>query len=377
MDHDLGIIEDSFSEKHSSSLKKNMSSIPLSTLNPVVRERVQKWDVTGDGELDIHEAMSAIITLQKQSNNYKKTLYIIMGVLAITLCCMFGINVLAIQITKDIKSSSIEGNIPVLKTTSGETFSVLNTLEHSQFSDFQEKQSSDLDLMPQFIQIDALKMKASGIFHTENATYTFTDYGTIVSDVNEGLSFHPFSGFVNDKFIQEVTRYVNVVKSLDVQARVNATIQMFESMSKEAMMKLDAELEEKSVSMKLKSENAAQLVRLTDSDLYKKVVDLEAKLKAAEKPCNDAYSKCRKSSSANKCGNQLKACLSNNQLYVSYQTQLKNIMSQWKSFCIQTYDPWEVVKCSPGQVVQPCDAVCSKCMKDFDRDFYWVCGGPF
>jgi hypothetical protein len=55
--------------------EKNNTSVRLDDLNPVVRERVQKFDTRNDGELDIHEAMSGIITLQKQSNNYKKTMF--------------------------------------------------------------------------------------------------------------------------------------------------------------------------------------------------------------------------------------------------------------------------------------------------------------
>ena len=50
--------------------------IRLSVLNSAVRERVEKFDTGNDGELDINEAMQGLITLQKQSNNYKKMIWL-------------------------------------------------------------------------------------------------------------------------------------------------------------------------------------------------------------------------------------------------------------------------------------------------------------
>ena len=148
-------------------LDKSKHSVRLSVLNPQVRERVEKFDTGNDGELDINEAMQGLIALQKQSNNYKKMIWMLIPILSLMIAATFGTTILAINLTKDIKSSTIEGNIPVLKTTNGETLSVYNTMEHTHFSEFQEKQTSELNLLPQFIQIDSLKMKASGMFQTQ------------------------------------------------------------------------------------------------------------------------------------------------------------------------------------------------------------------
>jgi hypothetical protein len=347
---------------------KSNHSVRLDDLNPVVRERVQKFDTRNDGELDIHEAMSGIITLQKQSNNYKKTMYVIASVLLVTLLCMFGINVLAIHITRDVKSSTLEGNIPVLKTTSGETLSVYNTMEHTHFSDFQEKQSSDYNLLPQFIQIDSLKMKASGVFQSQNATYTLTDFGTFISDVNTGLSFLPFDQFLNSKIIQEISTYVNVFKSLEVEARVNETINMYNSLSKEALIRLDAELEQNALSIKLKTQNNNHLSKLSDADLLKKVTELQQKIAVVEKPCQDKFYACRRKlfSSFTKCVNELNTCLSNTQLYVSYSTQLKDIWGLYKNFCVSNYIP-EHYECHIGFCNN--QATCVKCVNDF-REYY-------
>ena len=100
-------------------LDKSKHSVRLSVLNPQVRERVEKFDTGNDGELDINEAMQGLIALQKQSNNYKKMIWMLIPILSLMIAATFGTTILAINLTKDIKSSTIEGNIPVLKTYSG------------------------------------------------------------------------------------------------------------------------------------------------------------------------------------------------------------------------------------------------------------------
>ena len=53
-------------------IEKPSYAVRLDTLNPQVRERVEKFDIGNDGELDINEAMQGLITLQKQSNTIKR-----------------------------------------------------------------------------------------------------------------------------------------------------------------------------------------------------------------------------------------------------------------------------------------------------------------
>ena len=84
----------------------NKSSIRLSVLNPQVRERVEKFDTENDGELDITEAMQGLIALQKQSNNYKKMIWLLIPVLCMVLAGSFGTTILAINLTKDINQNS-------------------------------------------------------------------------------------------------------------------------------------------------------------------------------------------------------------------------------------------------------------------------------
>jgi hypothetical protein len=80
-------------------------SVRLSTLNQQVRERVEKFDTGNDGELDINEAMQGLIALQKQSNNYKKMIWMLIPILSLMIAATFGTTILAINLTKDINQN--------------------------------------------------------------------------------------------------------------------------------------------------------------------------------------------------------------------------------------------------------------------------------
>ena len=87
------------------SIEKPSYAVRLDTLNPQVRERVEKFDIGNDGELDINEAMQGLITLQKQSNNYKKMIWMLIPVLTLMVAATFGTTILAINLTKDINQN--------------------------------------------------------------------------------------------------------------------------------------------------------------------------------------------------------------------------------------------------------------------------------
>ena len=87
-------------------LDKPNNTVRLSVLNPALRERVEKFDTGNDGELDINEAIQGLITLQKQSNNYKKMIWLLIPVLCMVLAGSFGTTILAINLTKEINQNS-------------------------------------------------------------------------------------------------------------------------------------------------------------------------------------------------------------------------------------------------------------------------------
>lgn len=144
------------------------SSIRLSTLNSQVREKLTKFDTANDGELSIEEAIQGLVTLQKQSNNYKKIVYLLLPLLIIMICCILGVNILAIKLTKDLTSSSSAGN-PVLTNTQG---NVLSTVSYS--SEFNLLNwLNNYDIAPiQKITIDNLSVNVDSYFLDSQSNVT-------------------------------------------------------------------------------------------------------------------------------------------------------------------------------------------------------------
>jgi hypothetical protein len=136
------------------------NAIRLSMLNPELRKKVEKFDTLNDGALTIEEALQAIIALQKQSNNYKRTVYLLIPLMLLTLVGVLGINILSIYLTKDMKVNSSgvltnnNGNIVQTKVLEEQTtlFSLLTT--------------SDLETLYTMtsIQIDDMLIPVQGIY---------------------------------------------------------------------------------------------------------------------------------------------------------------------------------------------------------------------
>jgi len=79
--------------------------IRLSQLNDQVANKLRKFDTTNDGGLSSHELVSAVVTLQKQSDAYKKVIWLLIPVLCLLVMSVFGMTLLAIRVTKDVKVS--------------------------------------------------------------------------------------------------------------------------------------------------------------------------------------------------------------------------------------------------------------------------------
>ena len=97
------------------------SSVRLSQLNPSLSQKLSKFDTTNDGSLSNQELISAVVTLQKQSNVYKKMVWFMIPVLLSLILSIFGMTYLAIQLTKELyvsHSSAIltNSNGEVVKT---------------------------------------------------------------------------------------------------------------------------------------------------------------------------------------------------------------------------------------------------------------------
>ena len=82
-----------------------MNNIPiqLEDLNVDIRNKLAKFNTSNSGKLTTEELLQAAITLQKQSNNYKRMLYLMIPVMLFMIASIFGITILAINLTKDLK----------------------------------------------------------------------------------------------------------------------------------------------------------------------------------------------------------------------------------------------------------------------------------
>ena len=177
------------------------TSVRLSTLNPQVREKLVKFDTGNDGELTIEEAIQGLVTLQKQSNNYKRMLYFIVPLMTIMLACVLGVNILAIQLTKDLRTSTMTGN-SVLTNTHGK---VLATSTYSNSVDLLDwLMYYDVSNM-EHIQIDDFSTKVNSLYLEEQTNITrfyintnmlyfyIGSDGTYDIDFNEGYNTNRFA----------------------------------------------------------------------------------------------------------------------------------------------------------------------------------------
>ena len=87
-------------------------------LEPDVQEALSKFDLTGDGKVSSSELMAganALETLKKQDAFLKKLVSVLLLVVLLLLGGMFGMTVLAIDLTKE---TTIQGQ--AMKTVEGE-----------------------------------------------------------------------------------------------------------------------------------------------------------------------------------------------------------------------------------------------------------------
>lgn len=110
------------------------SGIRLSVLNPDISRKLNKFNTTSDGSLTLEQAIQGLIALQKQSNNYKRTLYLVLPILMLLVASVFGVTLLAINMSKDLKVNSdsmslttMSGNVVKvgLDTTTNDLFDVV------------------------------------------------------------------------------------------------------------------------------------------------------------------------------------------------------------------------------------------------------------
>jgi hypothetical protein len=114
-------------------ISENNKSVRLSSFNVDVRSKLAKFDTDNQGELNINDLTHAVITLQKQSNNYKRLLYIILPIMLVMIASIFGTTILAINLTKDIKTNS-SGSL--VNAISGQVVSTSQAIDYRIFNEW-------------------------------------------------------------------------------------------------------------------------------------------------------------------------------------------------------------------------------------------------
>ena len=205
-----------------------MQSIRLSQLNPDVREKVRKFDTLNDGELSLDEAIQGLIAIQKQSNNYKRMVYILIPTLIFTLAAVLGLNILSIYLTKDMKVTtdfSRETNNPVLIDNQGKTVQTQPIEIRSDFISILSNYDVSALYSITNLEMDGLNVPVQGIFVSglENTTTTVmisTPYVwfSVDSDGKFNIDYHLWVN-PNDTFAQIVfhsisTNLQNLINSV-------------------------------------------------------------------------------------------------------------------------------------------------------------------
>jgi hypothetical protein len=187
--------------------ENSKQSLRLSVLNPQVRERVQKFDTGNDGELDINEAIQGLIALQKQSNNYKKMIWLLIPILSLMIAATFGTTILAINLTKEINQND---GILTSKLDNTPIRTVEATSKDLMFSSLF---SSDYNKISK-LHFGSVTLNVNGIYQypeQDNSKTVFVNSDMIFLGVNQNGSFmiNYNQGFEHNPMAQMTYQTIN------------------------------------------------------------------------------------------------------------------------------------------------------------------------
>jgi hypothetical protein len=183
--------------------------IQLEQLNVDLRQKLGKFDTSNDGTLSNKELVQAVVTLQKQSDNYKKTLWVLVPIILFTLAAVFATTILAIKLTKDTYSSNgqlVDNNGNVLETGKSKIYdSLADWISNNDFSFF-----------------DKLELPNGGFFRINNVffsndtntKYMDTDLFTLMYfQSNSSFSIYTKKDYLNDVVYQDMINQVQLFTS--------------------------------------------------------------------------------------------------------------------------------------------------------------------
>lgn len=147
--------------------KSDKHTVRLSTLNVNLRSKMAKFDSANDGELSVEDMLHAIVTLQKQSNNYKRMLYIILPVMIIVVASIFGTTMLALNLTKEMKVNS---RGVLVGQTSTQVISTARAVEYTTLNEWLMSDNPDDLKKIKVIELPNMILPVHGVFVNTNQT---------------------------------------------------------------------------------------------------------------------------------------------------------------------------------------------------------------
>ena len=158
--------------------------IQLEDLNVDLRSKFAKFDVNNDGKLTNENLVQGIVTLQKQSDTYKKTLWFFaLPLFLVLLGCILGVSIGAIKLTKDSfvqNSELIDSSGKTIVTGYSDEFaSVSDWLVNNDFATFNK---IDLDGAG-FIQVNNV-FRSSDNKVLLDSDWAFIEYDSAVKLFN-------------------------------------------------------------------------------------------------------------------------------------------------------------------------------------------------
>jgi hypothetical protein len=187
----------------SENMSKNESaSVRLSAINVDLRNKMAKFDTKNEGELNVEDMMHAIVTLQKQSNNYIRLLYLLVPVMFILVASIFGTTLLAINLTKEMKTSS-DGYL--VGTSSNQVVSTSNAIKYGNFNEWlMSSEPEDLKRL-EYMEFQNTVLPVESVFVTKNkTTIVFSQMYLVVDRNDNDMSFYLKDSQKNDSILIEM-----------------------------------------------------------------------------------------------------------------------------------------------------------------------------
>jgi len=147
---------------------KRASTIMLSDLNPELAAKLKKFDTSNDGKLELEEALHGLLSLHKQSSNYKRLIWLFIPIILVIVFASFATTIWAIKVTKDMKTST-----GILTDVSGEPVrTVVSTVHDNMFTALFSSDFQGID----HLQIHSAKLEVSSIHQVWSANDVIAVY---------------------------------------------------------------------------------------------------------------------------------------------------------------------------------------------------------